>query len=64
MSAAGDLNYPCKIGTIPMVVFAVDKRTPLEVGRIVRIKRMRGSKWENVKLTRVDSDGYFMGYLL
>jgi hypothetical protein len=54
------VNIPCKIGTIPMVIFARDKRTPLEVGRTVRIKREAGGRWEKVRVTRVDASGYFM----
>ncbi len=59
-----DYKYPCKIGTIPMVIFAVDKRTPFEVGRMVRVKRMRGSPWETVVIDRVDADGYFKAHWL
>lgn len=64
MTQPGDNTITCKIGTIPMVIFAVDRRTPLEVGRWIRIKRDRGGKWETVIVTRVDDDGYFMGDLL
>lgn len=59
-----DYNIPCKIGTIPMVIYARDRRTPLEVGRFIRIKRRRGGEWENVQVTRVDASGYFMGDLM
>ena len=43
-------GYPCKIGTIPMVVHSLDKRTPLEVGRICRIKRVDTLESEIVEL--------------
>ena len=43
-----------------MVIFARDRRTPLEVGKVIRIKQYRGSRWEKVKVARVDDDGYFM----
>lgn len=64
MSDTDDYNYPCKIGTIPMVIFAIDKRTPLEVGRRIRIKRTRGARWESVLVTRVDDSGYFMADMM
>jgi hypothetical protein len=43
-----------------MVIAARDKRTPLEVGRVIRVKESRGAQWSTVKVTRVDADGYFM----
>lgn len=55
-----DLNYPCKIGTVPKVIFAIDRRTPLEVGRIVKVKECRGDHWKTVKITEVWPSGYFM----
>ena len=55
-----DFNHPCKIGTIPMVIFAIDGRTPVKVGRWIRIKEQRRSQWIRVKVTRVDPSGYFM----
>lgn len=57
---ADDFNYPCKIGTVPKVIFAIDRRTPLEVGRRIRIKETRGDRWQTVLVTRVDPSGYFM----
>jgi hypothetical protein len=54
------MNHPCKIGTIPMVIHAIDRRTPFEVGRIVRIKERRGDRWQTVLVTRIDVSGYFM----
>jgi hypothetical protein len=51
---------PCKLGTVPAVIYALDRRTPLEVGRIVRIKERAGDRWSTVKVTRVDPCGYFM----
>lgn len=54
-----DYNYPCKLGTVPYVIYAIDKRTPLEPGRVVRIKKMRGGKWETVLIREVWPDGYF-----
>lgn len=56
-------EIPCKLGTMPMVIFARDKRTPLEPGRIIRVKRLRGSRWETVKVNRVDASGYFQADL-
>jgi hypothetical protein len=51
---------PCKIGTVPKVIFSIDRRTPMNVGRVIRIKERRGGTWQSVILTRVDEDGYFM----
>jgi hypothetical protein len=42
-----------------MVIYKIDRRTPLEVGRIIRIKESRGSQWATVKVTRVDASGHF-----
>lgn len=58
-------EIPCKIGTIPMVIFAIDRRTPVEVGRIIRIRRQRGAAWERVKVTSVGlpARGFFTGDL-
>jgi hypothetical protein len=53
-------GIPCKIGTVPMVIFWRDRRTPLEVGRYIYIRRQRGARKEMVKVTRVDRNGYFM----
>jgi hypothetical protein len=50
----------CKIGTVPMVIWQRDRRTPLKVGRIIRIKEHQGGKWSTVKVTRIDDGGYFM----
>lgn len=52
-------EFPCKIGTIPMVIAAIDGRTPFKVGNIIRIKRQWGSRWETVLLNRIDPGGYF-----
>lgn len=57
------MNYPCKLGTMPAVVHAIDRRTPLEVGRVIKIKRQEGGKWETVKVTEVWPCGYFMADL-
>jgi hypothetical protein len=53
------MNIPCKIGTMPMVIHARDKRTPLEVGRVIRIQEEIGGRWTTAIVRRVDSDGYF-----
>lgn len=53
------MSIPCKIGTIPMVIAAVDRRTPLEVGNIIRIKECPSAHWTTVKLTEVWENGYF-----
>jgi hypothetical protein len=53
-------NYSCKIGTIPKVIFAIDRRCRVfEPGAFVRIKETRGSPWQHILLNRVDPDGYF-----
>lgn len=49
---------PAKIGTMPMVV-RVDKRSPVEVGRWVRIQERENADWQLVLVRRVDPDGYF-----
>jgi hypothetical protein len=42
-----------------MVIDRIDKRTPFEVGRIIRIQESPAAQWTTVKLTRIDPDGYF-----
>jgi hypothetical protein len=49
----------CKIGTIPMVV-RVHGRDKMEVGKWVRVKYAEGGRWEEVLITEVRPDGYFM----
>lgn len=54
-------RQPCKIGTIPMLVWLhrQDAKT-IAPGRYVRVKYAVGGCWEQVLVTRVDPDGYFM----
>lgn len=59
MTDDADFKYPCKIGTMPMVIFAIDRRTPFEVGRRIRIKERRGAHWTAIIIRRIDDDGYF-----
>lgn len=55
---------PCKIGTVPRLV-AVDRRGKIEVGRRIRIRYCDGIKFnrfspiEMVRVTKINSDGYF-----
>lgn len=60
MSADLGEAIPCKIGTVPMVIFARDKRTPLAPGKVIRIKERQGDRWSTVKVTEVWESGYFM----
>jgi hypothetical protein len=53
------VSIACKIGTVPTVIDARDKRTPLEIGRIIRIKEHVDGQWSTAIVRRVDADGYF-----
>ncbi len=48
----------CKIGSIPMLIYAMDRRTPFEVGRTMRIKKRRGAKWEHIIIREI-TEGHF-----
>lgn len=55
---------PCKLGTVPALV-VLDRRFKLAAGRRVRVQVCVGARhdrhapWEYVRVTRVDSGGYF-----
>jgi hypothetical protein len=49
----------CKIGTVPMLAYAVHGRDKMQVGQIVRMKFCVGDKWHTVRVNRIDDDGYF-----
>lgn len=52
-------QYRCKIGTIPMMKI-VDGRCRIEVGKVIRVRdAMHASRWERVRVTSVNPDGYF-----
>lgn len=51
-------NTSCKIGTMPALVRKHDT-DKVEVGRLVRIQRQQGAKWEALLVTKVNPDGYF-----
>lgn len=56
-----DRCQPCKIGTVPMVVYvhAADRRR-LKPGFWARIREAENGPWAKVLATRVDEGGYFM----
>ena len=54
----------CKLGTVPKLLYARDKRTPLEVGRIIRVKERRGDKWQTVIVREIQSGGHFFADLI
>lgn len=52
-------QVPCKIGTIPRVVI-VDGRCRIAVGKEIRVREpIHGSRWQTVKVWKVNPDGYF-----
>ena len=54
----------CKLGTIPKLLYARDKRTPLEVGRVIRVKEARGDKWQTALVREICDNGYFFADLI
>ena len=58
------MGIPCKIGTMPMVIHAVDGRTKIKVGNTIKIRRRHGSHWERVRVRDVQENGYFQGDLM
>lgn len=56
-----EIARPAKLGTVPMLlhVHPTDLKK-LAVGNYVRVQDALNAKWEPVKVTRLDPDGYFM----
>ena len=55
--------WPCKIGTIPMLV--IIRRGKPAVGKHLYVREnCDGSKWSMVIVDGVNPDGYFFGYYL
>lgn len=59
MSWTERYGKPCKIGTIPMIV-QVHGNSKMTVGSHISIRYAENGRWEQVLVTRVDPDGYFM----
>ena len=53
------MSHYCKIGTTPTMLVAIDRRTPVEVGRSIRVKKTLGGRWNTVLVTEIHPDGFF-----
>lgn len=59
MSKWIEKTVPCKIGTIPTLA-RLHGKSVLKVGNWIKIQEMENGPWNDVLVTRVDADGYFM----